>query len=515
MRKINKLFALSPLLFLSAIGLSGCEAKDESNVLRILNCEDYIYEYEAGDEESSSGGNDYKMDMIDQFVEYYKENNDGKGIEVVYDTFDTNETMFNELKTGKTTYDVIVPSDYMVQKLLSNNMLEKFDDNQIDELWENISPYLIDKFHSIKAQNGENLEEIYNYSVPYMWGTGGVMYKPDYYVSDELSEEKIHELFKDWDSLYGDELSNSFSIKDSVRDTYAVSLVHAFRDEIAGASGQDLTDMFNKCDSETMAKVKEDMLKLKDNAFGFECDSGKTDMTTEKIGANMCWSGDATWAIEEAEEDDLTLYYSIPTFYRKDGDSELIQKGASNVWFDGFCMPKSEELHKELAQEFIKFMSQPENAVQNCYCVGYTPGVAGDEMLEYMYEKYDVRDGIGGDVKDEYKDIDFVEYDLNYFFNDGAYDDKFVLHAAPEYVGRQLTAQYPSSDELERLAIMNDFGPEGNERLLDMWEQVRTNALPTWGIIVLAVEGAAALAFAVYLVSRKVNRKRFKKERNL
>ena len=213
MRKLMKLMMFFPLSLGSVALLAGCDDNSEVRVLRVLNCEDYIYEYEAGDEENSSGGNDYKMDMIDQFVEDWKKNHDGQEIEVVYDTFDTNETMFNELKTGKTTYDVIVPSDYMVQKLLSNNMLEKFDDNQIDELWENISPYLKDKFHSIKAQNGENLEEIYNYSVPYMWGTVGVMYNPDYYVSEELSEEKIHELFKDWDSLYGEELSNSFSIK--------------------------------------------------------------------------------------------------------------------------------------------------------------------------------------------------------------------------------------------------------------------------------------------------------------
>ena len=81
--------------------------------------------------------------------------------------------------------------------------------------------------------------------------------------------------------------------------------------------------------------------------------------------------------------------------------------------------------------------------------------------------------------------------------------------ASQEYVGRQLTAQYPSNDILNRLAIMNDFGTDGNARLLDMWEQVRTNALPTWAIIVLVVEVVAGLGFGAYLISHKVNRKKY------
>ena len=554
--KIKRLLPLLPFSFASVFALSGCDDKNEVRVLRILNWEDYIYEYEEGDEEYSSGAKDYKMDMVDQFIAYWAENHDGEEIEIVYETFDTNETMFNELQTGKTTYDVIVPSDYMIQKLISNDMLEKFDESELDNLWENISPYLKDKFENIKA--GE--ESIYNYSVPYMWGTVGVMYNPEYY--EDLDEEYVHELFSDWDSLYGEELKGSFSIKDSVRDTYAVSLIHNYRDAIAEIDNNvELTSIFNRSDVEIMAEVKADMLKLKENAFGFECDSGKTDMTTQKIGANMCWSGDATWAITEAEDNDLNLYYSIPTAYN--GEKA---KGASNVWFDGLCMPKSEKLDKELAQEFIKFMSKPENAAQNCYCIGYTPGVAGEEMLNYILgeyeagealasyqadlealpEKYDAlreeinekyegkpkklnkaleelekqyleeKTGLEQSINDEQAWINENEgtednyYDLTYFYGnlEGA---KFLPRLGA--VGRQLTAQYPSADILDRLAIMNDFGSEGNARLLDMWEQVRTNALPLWGVIILAAEVLAGAAFAAYLITHKINRKRFKKER--
>ena len=556
--KTRKLLMFLPLSLVSVFALSGCDKEEETRVLRILNFEDYIYEYEEGDEENSSGGNDYKMDMVDQFVAYWAENHGGEEVEVVYDTFDTNETMFNELQTGKTTYDVIVPSDYMIQKLLSNDMLEKFDDESLSDLWENISPYLKGKFEDIKA--GE--QSIYNYSVPYMWGTMGVMYNPEFY--EDLDEETVHELFKDWDSLYNEELKGSFSIKDSVRDTYAVSLIHNYRETIKDITNEeDLASIFNRSDVDTMAEVKEDMLKLKENAFGFECDSGKTDMTTQKIGANMCWSGDAAWAITEAEEFGLTLYYSIPTSYNGEA-----KKSASNIWFDGFCMPKGAD--KEIAQEFIKFMSQPINAAQNCYCVGYTPGVAGEEMLDYILGEYEASEALASyqadlealpakydelrdEISEKYegkpkklqKALEDLEkefaleqaeleqsiadeqawinenigieddfYDLTYFFGDveGA---KFLPRLGS--VDRQLTAQYPQGGPngiLDRLAIMNDFGPDGNARLLDMWEQVRTNALPTWAVIVLVTEVVGGVAFAVYLITHKVNRKRFKKVRH-
>ena len=570
MKNFKKLLLLLPVSLISAIGLVGC--KSSSRVIRILNCEDYIYEYESGDEDYAYAEEDvdsedwadykdnYRKDMIDQFKDYWQREN-GEEIEVVYDTFDTNETMFNELNTGKTSYDVIVPSDYMIQKLASKNMLEKISD---ESCWDNISPWLEEKFSNINIfdDNGNALKDaesdelltIKDFSVPYMWGTVGIMYNPEFY-SDTLDEDTVHELFTDWDSLYGEELKGSFSIKDSVRDTYAVSLIHTFRDEIKNVSNEEndkLTEIFNRHDVETMKKVKNDMLDLKKNAFGFECDSGKTDMTTRKIGANMCWSGDATWAITEAEDFGLEIYYSVPTSY--EGDST---KGASNIWFDGFCMPKNAQ--KDLAQGFIKFMSEPRNAAQNCYCVGYTPGVAGDEMLEYILGEYEAnatleyyQDELAGldekyeellaeaknnkqkeallkekakeevslkeCIKDEEAWILENEgteenyYDLRYFYGDTV-DDAYFLPCVGS-VGRQLTAQYPSKDMLPRLAVMNDFGKEGNVRLLDMWEQVRTNALPTWGIIVLAIEGVSALALAVYLIKHKVDRKRFKKIRH-
>ena len=221
-------------------------------------------------------------------------------------------------------------------------------------------------------------------------------------------------------------------------------------------------------------------------------------------------------------------------------------------------MPKSNDLHKDLAQGFIEFMSQPENAAQNCYCIGYTPAIAGDEMLEYILGEYsaeatldyykDCLDGLDEkyddlvaeaknkkqiakleeekeaereslqesieaeqDWIDSNKDTTDNYYDLRYFYGNDV-DEAYFLPCLGS-VGRQLTAQYPSEEVIPRLAIMENFSDEGTIRLLDMWEQVRTNSLPLWGIIVLSIEAAAALGFGIYLIMRKTHRKKDKKAR--
>ena len=524
------------------------EFDEEESIWYCDECEDEIDEADVKEGQDEAGSFNYHnaevehevymdMDMIDQFAEYWADTHDGEEIEVIYDTFDTNETMFNELKTGKTTYDICIPSDYMIQKLYANDMLHKFVIR--DEIWENISPFIESTYKKIEATNiNDNVTaSMKDYSVPYMWGTMGVMYNPSYYVNNKgVTEDEIHELMNDWDSLYGEVLQGSFSIKDSVRDTFAVSLIHTYAEEIANTTDHDeLTAIFNRHEDNTFEEVKVDMNKLKENAFGFETDSGKTDMTTQKIGANMCWSGDATWAITEARDNDLELYYTIPTNYKGEEDAS-----ASNLWFDCFCMPKNakdeanqteEEMAQyELAEEFIKFMCLPENAMQNCDYVGYTPATGGDAMLDYMYLCYDVRGEVGAEfiydeetgeeipVEDLVEGEDYILYDLSYFYNGSLSEeyvdlDAAVLYADPDYVGRELSAQYPLVETLDRCAIMNDMGNVATGKLLDMWESVRTNKLPTWGIVVISIEVAAALGLVAYFVTKKVTRKKLKKGR--
>lgn len=504
------LFALSML--------SGCASNDDDKiVLRVLNSADYIYEVPDEFDEDASYNQYLSEDenMMDQFVSYMAKQ--GVEISYVYDTFDTNETMYNELMTGKSSYDIIVTSDYMVQKLITNDLIqplynESFDESdELKSIRNNVSDYLWNIFDSIHPKDkvtNEYIEDkvISQYSVPYMWGTVGVMYNPDFY--EDLETEEVIDLFRSWDGLYGEESKNSFSIKDSVRDVYAVSVVHALyesdikplekkfeKGEIDEVTfNAELNKIFNRCDDETLKVIKEDMLKLKENSFGFEVDSGKTDMVEGKIGANLAWSGDATWAIEEAESDyETELYFSIP-------------EEGSNIWFDAFCVPKVSK-NLDLATKFIEFMCRPQNAIQNMWSVGYTTGVSSQEVLDYFYECYDVRGEVGGEASEEYE-----EYDIRYFFEDAIEEiDDAILYAYPEVTNRTLKAQMPEESDLIHLCVMDDFGLQ-NEAVLNMWEGVRTNPLPIWALIILLLELALALALIGYFTYKKFIKVKMRKE---
>ena len=122
-------------------------------------------------------------------------------------------------------------------------------------------------------------------------------------------------------------------------------------------------NILNRTDDDTIEKVEQALIDAKKNVFGFEVDSGKNDMITGKININFAWSGDAVYAIDEAEEQEVYLNYSVP------------QEG-SNIFFDGWVMPKG--ANTTLAEAFVNYISMPENACANMDYVGYTSVIAGD-----------------------------------------------------------------------------------------------------------------------------------------
>ena len=560
---------LLPIVFLlSAFSAGGCASQNkEKIVIRVLNAADYIYEaeeegyyceecaeYIPSDKVKEEDGLYYDeeghevyydSDMMKQFVSYMDEKYADEGLEFdyIYDTFDTPETCYNELMTGKSNYDVINVSDYMVQKMMSHNLIQPIFKVKEDteEQYENINSYISNYlwgedtsiFNNIYAKKLDYKDDedpydydkcLADYSVPYMWGTVGIMYNYSFY---EGTQEEIDDEFSTWEVLYNDFAKNSFSIKDSVRDVYAVSILHSSKEQIEALEKQyldieepdfdkfneELTNIFNSCDEATIARVKEDMLKLKANAFGFEVDSGKTDMVSgEKIGANLAWSGDAAWAIYQAEtENGVELAFEVP-------------EEGSNIWFDAWCIPTVAN-HPEYALDLIEFMSEPTQAVANMDYVGYTSATAGDEVLDYIYDNYDVRA-----EEEDYPDEEYEEYDLTYFF-DGSleeYDiEDAILHAwltstevtyeelingemqevSYAVQARMLKAQFPKAEQLPRLCVMDDYG-KNNEKVLDMWQSVRTNPLPVWAIILFILEAALAVfAISYILISNYIKRK--------
>lgn len=612
------LFAFFLLLSPSLAACGGAGASGETINLRVLNWEDYIGEYEL--EVDLDGDGEYELypDVISAF-EAYEKNVLGKNVKVIYDTFDTNETMLSSLKTGKSTYDLICPSDYTIQKMMSQGMLEPFDEDATPNYDEYASHYLQEQMNYIKADDGEgNLTPISEYSRGYMWGTLGILYNPAKVSKDRgVSEDQVKFDMADWNSLWSPTYHGEMSIKDSMRDTYSVGIMKLFDSEIRQAiedsgyydenldlkEGVDvdeiinnittdnlfltMDEIFNRCDRETVNEVEDVLLSLKENVFGFEVDSGKDDIIKGLIGMNLAWSGDAVYSMDRGEnEADETIYYSVP-------------KTGGNIWFDGWVMPKSDSLHKQEAQEFVDFLSRPDISTANMDTIGYTSFIAGNDVLDLIRLWYDPRSyamyayadetALGGSWEDSdfaYDDgnivyqngtgldedgyIDYGEYDmtgstyetavvdgtpmtweqyqdeilgyrwdvvdLTYMF-EGTIDDEEGIYdfdsTSPdnnpylfytdelEYIeideqtvtaGRQFYAQYPPSYLIPKLAAMKDYG-DNNRFVLTMWENVKGNNLPVWGVIVFGAVIAGVAGFAIAALVTKLRYRKLKVER--
>ena len=527
-----------------------------SQTLRLLNVEDYIYEKDPEDEGAAKN-------LVHQFEDYARELG-YKNIKVSYATTDTPESMFNELKISQDNFDLICPSDYMIQKLIVNNMLEpmNIDEAHMPNYLQNASS-IKDRLDAISATNATTKEVCYlkDYAVGYMWGTLGILFDPEYGGRD--AETTIEDM-QDWSVLWNPDYKGISSIKDSVRDTYAIGLLNALNDDFEeeGATvegfetlkdkldkgiyspeeyNQKFSDLFNRCDKSTLEKVRKSLSKLKGNVFGMEVDSGKQDIVTGKIGINFAWSGDAVYSMEQAEEEkELELYYSIPNT-------------GSNLWMDAWCMPRSNqrsEAQKELAELFLDFLSIPEITAQNMDYTGYTPFTGGNEILDLTREWYDYRyNEETGEFNpniptaEEIAEKGLQRVDLSYFFKgtildeDGNVDDdenNYIFYTdcylpnaetdaegniigGNRAVGREFFCQFPDEETLTRCAVMRDFGPQ-NEAVLKMWEKFKSDTLPVWAIILFVVELFAFAALGTYyFVGKRVKytlRRRRKEEQN-
>ena len=347
-----------------------CSSNVTVRTLTIYNWQDYIFE---GDEDTAS--------VVEQFEEYYL-NKYNEKIEVKYFTFETNENMLNVLKTGKSHYDLVCPSDYVIQKMIREDMLEPLNRENVPNYTTYASPYIKELFESnqVKIEEGENKNYIVSwadYAIPFFWGTMGFMYNPDVLIN----ETDINS----WSILWDEKYERMSTLKDSVRDTYCAGVLYTFSNEKhpeVGYSLNELKEMYlnnqisdkqyqqyiqtimNDVDDETLEKVKENLKIAKENVYGFEVDSGKADIVTGKIAINFCWSGDAVYAMDCAEEESgISLNYVIP-------------EEGSNVWFDGWVMPKGADT--ELAEEFLNFISRPDIAALNMNEVGYSSAIAGE-----------------------------------------------------------------------------------------------------------------------------------------
>ena len=414
--------ACSPIL----AGCSSSSGGSGTTLLRVLNSEDYIY--------INDPKNGYtEDDLIKQFADYIKNDPELKAkygkVQVVYDTADTMENIYSEMQTGKTSYDLICASDYIVAKMARYGLVKPVEKELIPNYFENYASHeLLNRVANIKTTpitgDYRGVEQsLGDYAVGYMWGTLGLLFNPTYkkYVAKGYTVDEVIEDMSSFDTLWSDKYKGTMSIKDSMRDTFAIGLMETYKESYTDKNGntyegfekmkekyyqtpgstygyddyqKDFDKLFNYVtDPDADAKkvvndVKKNLDQLKKVVFGLEVDSGKEDIVTGKIGINMAWSGDAVYSMTQANDSKLVtetkdLYYAIP-------------ETGSNVWMDCWVMPKLPEnkqsrLQWELAHEFLNYLSEPEIAAKNMNFTGYTSFIAGPDILDLVRDWYDIR----------------------------------------------------------------------------------------------------------------------------
>lgn len=428
-------------LCVALLALAGCGADDSrKEILKVYNWADYI------DEE-----------LLSEFEEWYFEQT-GEKVEVVYQLFDINEIMLAKIERGKEDFDVACPSEYIIERMLRNDLLLPInkDFGSTPNYLGNVSPYIHNVFSKIDGSG----KDANDYAVGYMWGTTGFLYNPKYVTREEVSS---------WSALWNPKFSKKLLIKDAFRDVYCPLLIYAKQEELARGEVTLDSLMYDSSD-ESIAVVEGLLKKAKPYVAGWEADFGKEIMTKEKAWLNLSWSGDAVWAIDEAEAVGVELDYVVPD-------------EGSIVWFDGWVIPKYAKNPKAAAY-FINFMCKPENAIRNMEEIGYVSVIGTPEVMEYMSESA---------VESGFEEPLNVEY----FFGEGA--DSVVINPA----------LYPDKSIIDRCAMMHDSGPR-TAALLEMWSRVKGDNLNNGMVIFILVVFGVLLVVGVV---RKVRRRRQRQRR--
>ncbi|HAT4287618.1 ABC transporter substrate-binding protein [Clostridium perfringens] len=314
--KLKKFLALTcSTLLLSSLFLGCGPKKDEeatqdknSNVLYVYNWGDYI-----------------DPELLTKFKEE-------TGIDVKYDVYDTNEIMYQKLNSGNVSYDIVIPSDYMIEKMKEEDMLAKIDYSNIPNY-----KYIGEQFKNL-AYDPTN-----EYSVPYMWGTVGIIY----------NTKRVSDPVDSWNILWNPKYKDQVIMPDSVRDAMAVA-----EKKLGYSLNTENLDQIESAKKELMTQKKDGLI------LAYMVDQVKDAMVAGEASLAVAWSGDAVTMIERNPD----LAYAIP-------------KEGSNKWFDAIGIPKNAK-HKENAEKFINFLCDPENAEQNVEYIGYsTPNTAAYDLL--------------------------------------------------------------------------------------------------------------------------------------
>lgn len=265
------------------------------------------------------------------------------GIRVVYDMFETNEEMYPVIDAGAVCYDVVCPSDYMIQRMVENDMLAEINFDNIPNI-DQINPRYMEMSRAFDPQN--------RYSVPYCWGTVGIIYN-----TKRLSELNI-EPPTSWDDLWNPALSGEILMQDSVRDTFMVAL-------------KKLGYSMNTTSADELQEAKDLLIAQKPLVQAYVIDQVRDKMIGGEAAIGVIYSGELLYIQEEVEalELDYALNYVIP-------------KEGTNLWIDGWVIPANAQ-NKENAEKWINFLCRPDIALKNFEYITYpTPNQGAFELLD-------------------------------------------------------------------------------------------------------------------------------------
>jgi len=292
------------LTLIISVFASGCGSSKPS--INVYNWGDYI-----------------EPEVLRMFEEEY-------GVKVVYDTYATNEDLYIKLKQGGSSYDVIIPSDYMIERMIKEDLLAKINMDNIDQLSNADEKFM-----------GLDYDPTNEYSVPYMWGTVGIIY----------NKSMVSRPLTSWADLWDEEFSGQIIMLNSQRDTLAVAL-------------KKLGYSMNTREIKELEEARDELIAQKPLVYAYLGDEVKGVMTGGEAAVAVVWSGDAVAMMQENED----LEYVLPS-------------EGTNLWFDAMAIPKNAKNQSD-AEKFINFMTRPDIAAINAEYIGYSsPIPAAVEML--------------------------------------------------------------------------------------------------------------------------------------
>ena len=402
MKKVVSAILCIALLAGLVTALAGCNKTPREEVLKLYMPGEYIDE-----------------DIFEEFENWYQENY-GKKVTVQLETFDAVEDIQLAVEGSKADYDLLCPSDYMVEYLISKNLVLK---SGMDIAANGL-------FRDEYVATARQFDPTLKYAVPYMYGTLGLVY----------DRSKTNKEIDSWEALFGSEFSGKRSVKDSVRDAYAAACLYNKRNETEGLTGDAqktaIQAIFEDTSAATVSAAKNTLLSVKSGSE-WDVDNVKYEMAANQtnVAVALMWSCDAGYVMNTYEDEDGNEH---------DGNHNLwyvVPKEGGNVYIDTFVISKY-AVNVDAARAFLQFICTKDIAVKNSeYAGAISPVAAAYNELKAYYT--DDEDGL------------FSEEDVA-----SGWKDMF------------LETMFPSAETLNRCGVMKDFG-SGKSTVTEMWSSIQ------------------------------------------